>query len=139
MVRQPDPLIRLPYRGFYGDDVPSDEFELRDEAHYHFTFTNFSFPQLEAITFLSSTRGHLYNKTSLLSQYLQTNLKSFRGFGCTCKGGADLSDQFFSSMKVQYHHGIQPFPHQSNSLNVESLPVIRDSRTHVGHGTFKRK
>ncbi|MCJ1391803.1 hypothetical protein MMC18_004670 [Xylographa bjoerkii] len=84
---------------FYGEDVLPPDYELRDEARYHSIFTGITFPHLEDIEFSSSDLCYLYNQTSLLLQYLQPSLKSFRGFGYTCKGGAVLSDQFFSSMK----------------------------------------
>ncbi|MCJ1383188.1 hypothetical protein MMC17_006301 [Xylographa soralifera] len=84
---------------FYRDDVYPEDYRLRDESRYHSAFTDITFPHLENILFSSSDRCYIYNKTSLLSQYLQSSLKSFCGFGYTCKGGAVLTDQFFSLMK----------------------------------------
>ncbi|MCJ1288356.1 hypothetical protein MMC26_007711 [Xylographa opegraphella] len=85
--------------GFYHDDVLPADYENSDEACYHSAFTNVTFPHLKSIDFSSSDQCYLYNRTSLLLQYLQPSLKSFQGFGYTCNGGADLSDQFFSLMK----------------------------------------
>ena len=86
--------------GYYRDDEPLAEDEDRDEARFHSILAKTNFPHLESITFSSSDRCYLYNKSSLLLHYLLPSLKSFRGFGYSCGSGAVLSDEFFSSMKV---------------------------------------
>jgi hypothetical protein len=119
------------------DDVHFDEFGDADEARYHPMFAATDFPRLESIEFLSSDRCHIHNKSSLLLQYLQPSLKSFRGFGYSCRGGAVLEDQFFKSMMVQLFI-IYFDPRDRANSNEESLPVIRGSRTYVGYGTSQR-
>jgi hypothetical protein len=123
--------------GFFHHDVSYDMFGDNDEARFHSIFATTDFPRLQHITFSSSDQCHLYNKSSLLLQYLKPSLKSFRGFGYSCKGGAVLPDQFFNSMMVQLFMMYFDLRDRAN-VNVESLPIIGGSRTYVGHGKSQR-
>lgn len=74
-------------------DTPTDASE--DDAQYHLAFANTEFPRLESFTLQGSGYGAIHTKGSLLTQYLQPRLLSFR------LHEGSLSDGFLTVMKVR--------------------------------------